>query len=80
MKTYTILLLRPDYMTDNYVRDTYLTSAKGKTVEDAIIKARLEAVREDDPTADPEDATDDYAVLLCIEGDHDDLTPPDFRA
>lgn len=69
---YTILLQRPDYVSDNYNLDTYFTTVWGATVEAAVATARLEAAIADELE---ECDLDDYAVLLVIAGDHEDLNP-----
>lgn len=75
LKPYTVLLLRPDYVTDNYGLDTYLAHAWAKDGPgQAVQTARAEAVELDCPGslldgADP----DDYAVLAVFEGHLNDL-------
>ena len=68
---YTILLARPDCIA-NDTTDTYFTTVWGATVEAAVATARLEAA-----TADGLKGCDldDYAVLLVIAGDHQDINP-----
>lgn len=68
---YTILLARPDYIANDNL-DTYFTTVWGATVEAAVATARLEAT-----IADGLEECDltDYAILLVIAGDHDDINP-----
>ena len=68
---YSVLLARPDYLA-NDTTDTYFTTVWGATVEAAVEAARLEAA-----TADELEECDltDYAVLLVIAGDHQDINP-----
>lgn len=68
---YSVLLARPDYLA-NDTTDTYFTTVWGATVEAAVEAARLEAA-----TADELEECDltDYAVLLVIKGDHQDINP-----
>ena len=68
---YTILLSRPDCIANDNL-DTYFTTVWGATVEAAVATARLEAA-----TADELEECDlyDYAVLLVIAGDHQDINP-----
>lgn len=68
---FSVLLARPDYLA-NDTTDTYFTTVRGATVEAAVATARLEAA-----TADgiEEGNLDDYAVLLVIAGDHQDINP-----
>ena len=68
---YTILLARPDYIA-NDTTDTYFTTVWGATVEAAVATARLEAATTDGLE---ECDLDDYAVLLCIAGEHADINP-----
>lgn len=76
MKTYTILLLRPDYIADEFGKDTYLTHVRAESVETAEVAAQVEAY-----TGDCEGCTEDelaenfedYAILLVIEGQHLDI-------
>ena len=68
---YTILLSRPDCIA-NDTTDTYFTTVWGATVEAAVATARLEAATADELE---ECDLDDYAVLLVIAGDHQDLNP-----
>ena len=68
---YSVLLARPDCIANDNL-DTYFTTVWGATVEAAVATARLEAA-----TADgiEEGNLTDYAVLLCIAGEHADLNP-----
>lgn len=75
MKTYTVLLLCPDYVADEFGKDTYMAHVDATSVENAEDAARLEAKNADAhagqcPTEiDP----DDYAILMVIEGKHMDI-------
>ena len=71
MSTYTILLQRPDYLSDNYGLDTFLTTAEGDTPQAAVDAARLEAAIAD---GFEEIDLEDYAALIVIAGEHDDLS------
>lgn len=69
--TFTVLLLRPDYIADQYGEDTYLAHVWADSPAAALQKARLEVTAADNaPDADP----DDYACLLLIAGTHEDLS------
>lgn len=70
MTTYTILLARPDYIANDSL-DTYLICADGDTPQAAVDAARAEACKADD--CDPEQGID-YAPLIVIAGEHDDLS------
>ncbi len=74
MKKYTVLLLYPDYLANQYGEETYLSWTESKGPEQAISLAQAEAFEEseyDPQSGDPSD----FAVLICIEGHHGDLTP-----
>ena len=68
---YSVLLARPDCIA-NDTTDTYFTTVWGVTVESAVATARLEAATADEVE---ECYLDDYAVLLVIAGDHQDINP-----
>ncbi len=67
---YTILLARPDCIANDNL-DTYFTTVWGATVEAAVATARLEAAVAD---GFEEIDLEDYAVLIVIAGEHDDLS------
>lgn len=67
MIPFTVLLLRPDYMTSNFGQDTYLTYVFASNVSTAIDRARDE-IRA--PDQDPLD----YHCLFCTTGHHVDLS------
>ena len=74
MKTYTVLLLRPDYISNAYGADTYMTHFVAASAAKAEDMARAEAHQIDTsdgqgPDVDPLD----YAVLMVIEGKHMDI-------
>ena len=71
IKTYSVLLARPDYIADGPT-DTYWTSFAAASPELAVRYARIEAAGCD---GIEEGDLDDYAVLLVIEGKHQDLNP-----
>lgn len=75
---YTVILLRPDYMTDNYGQDTWMDSVKARDPEEAVELARgqchladNEGLGDDDDLGYP----DEYFVIAVIRGKHDDLNP-----
>lgn len=76
MKRYTVLLMRPDYMTDDSGSDTYLGWVKASTINEAIQKARADAVAHD--KAEPARAAD-YAVIVTLAGWHKDITPEEYQ-
>ena len=71
-RRYTVLLMRPDYMTDDYGSDTYLGWVEAKSPTGAIKQAQAEAVAHDDGE---QDRASDYAPVVTLEGWHRDLTP-----
>lgn len=76
---YTVILLRPDYMTSNYGQDTWMEAVKARDPEEAVKLARGEchlADNEDlDDDTDYYGSPDDYFVIAVIRGNHEDLNP-----
>lgn len=76
---YTVILLRPDYMTSNYGQDTWMDSVRARSREEAIELARGECHLADnegcDGGLDMLGSPDDYFVIAVIRGKHDDLNP-----
>lgn len=76
--SYTVLLLRPDYMADSFGQDTFMTSVEAKGPVEALELARAEVI-----DCDHEDVDEfhkyhdpaDYLCLLLIEGQHNDINP-----
>ena len=71
----TVLLLRPDYMTDNYGEDTYTTAVwlpdgtpPGERVEKAIELAQEEVVHVDGDDEGSISEPEDYIALFVAEG------------
>lgn len=60
---YTVILLRPDYMADEFGKDVFHTFVSAKSVDNAVCKARLEAALVDDA-----ETLDDYHVLFVCRG------------
>lgn len=77
MKKYTVLLLRPDYIADDYGQDTYLAHVEAIDVLTAQETAQREAYQSDVPPDD--DGYDesayrpDYFVLAVFEGHLNDM-------
>lgn len=65
---YTVLVLRPDYMATNYGQDTFLAHVEATSPAQAQSIARRQAADADHS----EGASDDYYVLLVLEGHHCD--------
>lgn len=66
---YTVLLLYPDYTTDNFGQDTYMTSVEADSVIDAQASAQMLAADGHCENPKPED----FFVLMVIEGEHQDI-------
>lgn len=74
---YTVLLLRPDYMTSDFGQDTYLAHVEADSVAEAQALAQHEAYRSDVPPDDDDhdgSACLGYYVLLVVGGHATDLT------
>lgn len=76
MNKYTVLLLRPEYMADNFGQDTYLAHVEALDVLSAQELAQWEANLADTPPNtgdhDPGEAAD-YHVLAVFKGHLDDM-------
>jgi hypothetical protein len=71
LDAYTVLLLRPDYIADEFGKDTYLTVVTTPLgAEHAVALARAEVAKIDQTNLD---CLLDYAVLAVFAGAHDDL-------
>lgn len=74
---YSVLMLYPEYMTENFGDESYLAHVVAASVEDAMRMAQEEAYAAgasrwelEDPQGDP----DDFMVLLCVKGHVNDLS------
>jgi len=67
---YTVLLLYPDYLADNYGEETFLAHVRGKNMVDAILAASMEAIAAQcEPEEEGEDHDkDDWSVLFVCKG------------
>lgn len=77
---YTVILMRPDYMTSNYGQDTWTEAVKARDPEEAVKLARFECHLADNEGLARDDtdffgSPDDYFVIAVIRGKHDDLNP-----
>jgi hypothetical protein len=71
LDAYTVVLLRPDYIADEFGKDTYLTVVTTPLgAEHAVALARAEVAKADGTNLD---CLLDYAVLAVFAGAHDDL-------
>lgn len=76
MNKYTVLLQRPDYIAAPYGLDTYMTHVTAGTPAGAQLVAQQEVAALDACEGDADDAAipaEDYAVLLVLEGWHNDI-------
>ena len=75
MNDYTVLLLRPDYMADEFGKDTYLAHVSANGAQEAQCKAQAEVISVD-YEGEPDDGVDptDYHVLFVASGHHEDLS------
>jgi hypothetical protein len=77
MKTYTVLLLYPEFMTDSFGTDTYMTSVQAEDVKNAQRAAQQEMVdAHQDMEISPPLRLDDFEVIMVIEGQHSDIKEP----
>lgn len=72
MKPYTVLLLRPDYIADNYGQDTYLAHVNANNPDEAVTAAQVEAYNADGGD-DADESWEDYHPLIVVDGHHADL-------
>lgn len=75
---YTVILLYPDYVTDNFGQDTFMTSVRAADVQEAQMLAQEEAwepLRESygDPDNNHAVDLDDMFVIATIRGKHSDI-------
>mgnify|MGYP007071614278 CR=1 FL=1 len=67
---YTVVLLYPDYLNENYGQETWTSAVKGNSPEEAIANARKE-VKGDMRGALEEE--DDMFCIACFAGEHIDM-------
>ena len=72
MNPYTVILLYPDYMTDNYGQETYLAHVEAPDTATAVAKARKAAMKANPGSID---TPTDLFVTACFAGHHADLCP-----
>lgn len=68
VRPYTVLVLRPDYMVANYGQDTFLRHVNATSPLQAQRIARRQAANADRSEA----FSEDYYILLTLEGHHYD--------
>lgn len=68
-KMFSVLLLYPDYIAENYGQETFYEAVEANTSSEAVLmlQKRLGDEHETNP--------DDFLCLLCIEGQHLDINP-----
>lgn len=70
MKPYTVILIRPDYIAENYGEDFYFAHVEAENPTAAVKAAQIEVVRED---GYDEDHAENYALVAIFEGHHEDV-------
>lgn len=75
MKSYTVLLLYPDYLAESFGHETYLAHVEARSLRAAIKLAQLQARRAQGYVYDESQSSEDFACLLVIKGHHDDIKP-----
>lgn len=69
---FTVLLMKPDYLADNYGEDTALIHVDAATAAEAATEAQAHAFAHESAVED-DGSPDDFAVVLLIAGTHFDL-------
>lgn len=69
-KPYTVVLLRPDYMTSEYGQDVYVALVKALTRHDAHMAAQKELFEYDCKDGGEPRSVSDYALCVMFEGHH----------
>lgn len=67
-KPYTVVLLRPDYMTDMYGQDVYVAHVNAPTTLHAVQTAQEQAFDADAKDDAHPDDPEDYALCVMFEG------------
>lgn len=72
LKPFSVLLLYPDYLSDNYGEETYYAHVTALNADDAIKVAQTEAAKANTAEGEEFDIRDaqSFAPLLVIEGHH----------
>lgn len=65
---YTVVLLRPDYMTSNYGQDVYVAKVRAPTHRAALVAAQDEVFDVDSKQGLEPDDPQDYALCVMFEG------------
>jgi hypothetical protein len=78
-KKFTVLLLKPDYVADNFGQDIARVHVEAADVAQAQFRAREKACAADHPTEEEREDAEawDYHVLAVFEGHHADIQTDD---
>jgi hypothetical protein len=72
-RKYTVLLLYPDYLSDSYGQETFLSHVRAKNVRDAIAQAQSEVMRVNDWDSNVVEDKSHFYPLSVFEGHLKDL-------
>lgn len=75
MKTYTVLLLLPEYLESDYRAETYLAWVQARGKRSAIKAAQKQAARQHRADGAEVNKEDDYAVIFMCDGHIKDIAP-----
>ena len=73
MNTYTVIIGRPDHISDDPVSDTYMTSVYAATAKQAGLEALQECANVDASESEEDGNTDGYVIVAVIAGKHKDI-------
>lgn len=68
MSKFTVVLLRPDYMSDNYGQDIYVAHVEAECATTAYDAAREEVFEADNYDGLEPQSVDDYALCVMFSG------------
>lgn len=74
LKPYTVILLYPDYVTDDF-GETFMTSVDAIDPVAAVREARLECLDSNKWTGEDAYPLEDFRVIAVMAGKHEDLNP-----
>ena len=75
MRKWTVILLYPDYMSEVFGHDTFMTTVHAVDPEGAVKAAREEASVSNTEDSDDPVNGGDFFVIAVIEGEHIDENP-----
>ena len=78
MKEYSVLLLLPDYMAEDYGTDTYFDWVTAATPTKAVRASQVRAAKQH-RSEGAQCRAADYHPLVVVDGYHKDLTPDKWR-